>query len=77
MKGGENYEKNREISLYYHNSPYYCDFNHFNKNSTNCLKSVLEHLFFGIVPNSSKLGIPFLFYASFLDIFIIALKMVY
>ena len=28
-------EKIREISLYYHNTPYYCDFNHINKNSTN------------------------------------------
>lgn len=28
---------NKEISGHHHNTPYYCDFSHINKNSTNCL----------------------------------------
>jgi len=37
VEGGDGYEKAREISFFHHNTPYYRDFNHVNKNSTNYL----------------------------------------
>jgi len=37
VKGGEVCEKERRISLLYHNTPYYGDYYHSNKNSTNCI----------------------------------------
>lgn len=47
LERGDVYEKDREKPLSNHYTPYYCDNDHVNKNSTNCIKSVLNQTSLG------------------------------